>query len=256
MRVDLSQWLSPTTIPPDWIIPDLLYRGALVVLGGEAGVGKSVFGYNLSVCLATGTPFLDRYPTTPKRVVYFDQENSEADAREYLNWAWRGLGKVDPERLVANLRIEHFSLGTKAGWAATMHGALKEHHADFFMVDTATPAFGVQDENSNAEAAEVINRLRELQYITSPPLGGLILKHATIDHEQGRKTLRGAKTWHGAVDNIWFHIRRQGQPTREGLSATTIEPAKPRAFGLRSPLIIRPRFVDDRTALVLTAEEK
>ena len=109
----LSEIVTTPSPPPDWLVPDLLHRGTMVILAGDAGIGKTTLSYTLAVAKATGQPFLGR-PVTPGRVLYFDEENSEPDFEEYLRWVWRGLGRPTPSLLDENLRMERFRLAATA----------------------------------------------------------------------------------------------------------------------------------------------
>ena len=62
----------------EWLVPDFLPRQSCILLAGEPGAGKSFLCYTLSLALATGRPFL-HWPLLPKKVCYFDQENSYPD---------------------------------------------------------------------------------------------------------------------------------------------------------------------------------
>ena len=236
--------------PVTWMIPDFVPRGSLVALAGSPGTGKSVLAYTIAIGIATGTPFLGWPIRTPGRVLYFDQENSLADCSQYLKWAWVGLGKPDRRLLVSNLSFVHFQLGG-SDWATRAADQTREFQPDIIIIDTTTPTCNVQDENDNAEAARVIARIRQMMAVTSPTAACIALKHAKVDHDNGRYTLRGAKAWEGAVDSIVFQIKPAGAPRADGLTTTKLQPAKTRAFGLRTTLHIDPSWVENRTGLRL-----
>ena len=87
---------------------------------------------------------------------------------------------------------------------------------------------------------------------TTPTAACIALKHAKVDHENGRYTLRGAKAWEGSVDSIVYQIKSAGAPRSDGLAITKLQPAKTRAFGLRDPVHINPSWVNNREGLTLT----
>lgn len=89
---------------PRWAIRNVWPEGAMGVIGGAPKNGKSSFGLELAVSLATGTPFLglrDQFPmvTPPAPVLYVQVENSKGrvqrDLQEVLTA--RGLGFFDEE---------------------------------------------------------------------------------------------------------------------------------------------------------------
>lgn len=255
-----SDMLTKSDAPPQWLVQDFLYQGSLVVLAGDPGVGKSVLGYTAAIAISAGLPLLGLL-TTPSRVLYFDEENSEPDATRYFRWAWRGLDGPDIPTLDAALRFEHFSLSSYNGpWWDCMAQAAREHRPGLIIVDTSTPACRIADENSNAEATSVIKHLRLVQLAADSATTMLVLKHARLTHDpigQEYRTVRGAKAWVGAPDGVIFHVASRGKPRADGLRATHLEPQKTRAWGLRRPLHINPIWKDGEAdaskGLVLTA---
>jgi RecA-family ATPase len=241
---DLSELLQSPEIDPPWLVPGLLCEGTMVLLAGAPGAGKSFLSYTLSMSLAVGWPFLGRDISTPRKVLYFDEENAWPDQREYLRWAWRGMGKPDIALMAQNLRVESFSLATAGtNWPLFMIATAKVFRPDLIVVDTATPACQIKEENDNGEASLAIRRLRAAREVAGPQCAMLILKHAKLDSDQGKMIVRGAKAWVGETDATWMHGVTEGRPREDGLRNTNIRPEKVRAFGLRSALYLQPRWV-------------
>src|SRR5438132_10346206 len=96
MRAPLTEWLTTEPPTPRWLIPGIIAEGAMIILAGDPGVGKSVLSYAMALSLASGQPFLGRGGGAPKRVLYFDEENSEQDLRSYLHTLWLGMGSPSP----------------------------------------------------------------------------------------------------------------------------------------------------------------
>lgn len=242
---NLADIVTRPSRPPDWVVPGILHKGTLVVLAGQPGVGKSVLSLSLAVAKASGYPFLGR-DLTRGRVLYFDEENSQPDFEEYLRWAWRGLGRPDPT-LLENLQMERFSLAEKSssfeGHFRYMRECATQFQPELIILDTATPACQIKDENDNAMATSAIQHLRAVQQAASGSCM-LILKHAKVDTEHGTHTVRGAKAWVGATDATIFHM---GTPTKrvDGLRDSQLVPEKVRAFGLQETLKIVPSWTGD-----------
>jgi len=240
MPIDLDAILTQKPHTPHWLVQDFVTRGSLVIVAGEPGVGKSVLSYHLAFCVATGLPFLGM-ETEQTRVLYFDEENSLPDFTEYARWVWCGLGCPSRATLKENLFIEHFALTND--WRAKMFKSAQEYKPGLIVVDTATPALRIKDENDNAEAARAINGLREAQRLAGNDTTMYVLKHAKIDDdEQYRRTVRGAKTWMGQSDAVLFHHADRGRPRNDGLRQSVLEPDKVRAFGLRNRVKIIPSW--------------
>lgn len=223
----------------DWLLPGFIPRGSLIALSGMPGVGKSYLSYSLGLALASGIPFLGMQPSQPYRVLYFDEENSRHDRVGYLQRVWRGLGCPNLDTLCPHFFNVSCGLGVK-DWETEMAVYVREAKPDLIIVDTATPAFAIQDENDNAEASQVIVRLREQMRAHSSAC--VVLKHAKrLDRsEDGSSyTMRGAKAWISQVDSVIYHTRGEGRPAK-GLHMTHLRPSKTRAFGLDHELLISP----------------
>ena len=247
--LSLPELLAGTDVPVTWLVPDLLPQGSLVVLAGEAGAGKSVLCYTLSLALAGGADFLGHL-LTPRPVAYFDQENSRPDCVQYLRWAWYGLGCPPLPVIAANLHFAPFQLGSRA-WEERAASLIVPAQPSLLVFDTATPSCDIRDENDNGEATQAVLAIRRLQALTSPPSTALVLKHAKVLTEHHQRTIRGAKAWLGAADSVIFHLRNPGQPRKDGLAGTRLEPWKTRAFGLKRTLSIDPQWTPDQRGLIL-----
>lgn len=247
----LAALLAGTDSPVTWLVPDLLPQGSLVVLAGESGAGKSVLCYTLSLALASGTDFLGQTLSPPQSVVYFDQENSRPDCIQYLRWAWHGLGCPALPPLAERLHVASFQLGSRT-WVERAASLVMPTQPALIIIDTATIACDIQDENSNGEATQALLNIRRLQALVTPPATALVLKHSKVTTEHHQRTIRGAKAWLGTADAVIFHLRNPGQPRKDGLQVTRLEPWKTRAFGLKSTLYINPRWTADTQGLILT----
>ncbi len=247
--LDLTDILTKPEPTPPWLIEDFLCEGTIVILAGEPGVGKSVLSYTLSIAVASGngqTHFLGR-PAKPGKVLYFDEENSLPDARQYLRWAWRGLGKPLIPPLAANFKVEHFSLVSQGiSRYDYMVSKAMEFKPSLIVLDTATPVCHIQDENDNGEASLALRSLRRVRSMAGPQCTILVLKHAKLLNDASeRRTIRGAKAWLGEADAVLYHVATPGRPRKDGLRTSRIEPDKVRAFGLRDVIDIHPEWTGE-----------
>jgi hypothetical protein len=124
-----------------------------------------------------------------------------------------------------------------------MIGLAIEHHPSIIIIDTATPACRIADENSNGEASAAIRWLRAAKAAAGPETCMVVLKHARVDTESGERDIRGAKAWRGEADGVIFHFAQPGRPRDDGLRTTHLEPRKTRAYGLRERVTISPSWV-------------
>ena len=68
----------------DWLIDDLIPQGALTLITGDSGVGKSTFALAMAGSVVHGHPFLER-GTMQKTALYVDGENPVCVCRERLD---------------------------------------------------------------------------------------------------------------------------------------------------------------------------
>lgn len=217
----------------------MIHKGNLILLCGLAGIGKSFFSYSLANALATGSKFIGQKMPT-KKVLYIDEENARADLAAYARWTWRGMGSPSRDLLKANLIIESRTLLGSPNWAAVLLEKAYTHKPDLIIIDTATPACHIKDENDNAEAAQATQAIRIAQDGAGPQCAVLVLKHLRIDSATHHLDVRGAKHWKGAVDAVWYHLYTRGRKRADGWRNTYIRPEKSRAYGLKDHLLIKP----------------
>jgi len=234
-NIDLSNILTGQDPDPAYLINDLYYKGAMLVVAGEPGVGKSFFQYYIAMALAGGLSVLGRH-SDGGVVLYFDEENSRPDLQQYLRWIWRGLQCPDIDTLKTRLFIEHFSLAKRAEkrfrYMAECATLLKPA---LIVVDTVTPCCAIADENDNAEASRAMRALRGVKEAAGPDTTMVLLKHAKFTHDPNeRQSIRGAKTWIGEADSILFHKAQAGKPRTDGLRNSRLISDKGRAFGLKA----------------------
>jgi hypothetical protein len=251
--------LTAEHVEPDWLIEDLFLQGGMYCLVGESGAGKSNICYTLALAVASGcSAFGGIVPKgPPRRVVYFDDENSEQDRNQYLRRAWKGLtvsnrGKEpDLGLLMKNFWPVGFGLGEE--WEEKAQGWVDFLQPHMIVVDTANASFAIEDENNNAEAGKAIRNLKKVMRTTEPVASSLVIKHAKTRTEKGQiRTVRGAKVWKDQSDGMLFQVKAGGRPRKDGLSLTRLIPDKVRAYGLQRPIYITPRWTDDRhSGLVL-----
>ena len=253
MRIPIGSLVTQPILDPEWVVSGMIPRGSFVILAGEHGTGKSALLYHLSLCVAAGLDFLG-HPTVRTEILYFDVENSKPDMTRYWQHAWRGLGCPDPGIWDRHLRFEWFSLGPD--WATKMRVLAREAPTPgLIVIDTATPALSIQDENDNAEASRKISELQDIQHSTDNDTTMLVLKHEkTRDDKTHRRTVRGAKAWLGAVDIVMYLSFKRGGS--HGLRRTILEADKPRAFGLKAPIEIVPSWSqsNEPKGLILNAQ--
>ncbi len=264
LETDILDLLLSPDNPPQWVIPDFLPQETMLIYCGDAGVGKSFTWYTISLALASGMSAMSGFIPSgePKRVLYYDDENSMPDRAKYAKMAYTGLiaqnGGEEPDLQLINdnFMAAHFRLG-HPGWADAMRFDIENFQPHIVVVDTAASCFNIENENDNSEAQVVIRQLRSLMRVCEPGASMVIAKHANTPGAVGGKTVRGAKSWKGQSDQMVFHCKSPGKPRGDGLSRTRISPDKKRAYALQSTLYITPHWTDKkRSGIVLEASYK
>lgn len=234
---------SVVSVP--WLIPELMVEGQMLVMAGDAGVGKSFLAMTLAQRVAVGTPVLSG-AIEPQRVLYMNEENSYWDIREYVRWVRFSMNGINEQQLYGNLRLEQMTLQQSiTRWDRELRRVCAEHQPKLIIIDTATPACAIKDEDDNGEAAVAIKHLRQAMAVSAPGCGMLILKHSKVVAKGEDRAIRGAKSWKGATDGLIFHTRCGGRPRVDGLHSSYLWPDKTRAFGLRERVLVRPSRVTD-----------
>lgn len=255
--------------PPEWLVKDIITQGSFGCLVGESGAGKSYISYLLAMAIASGVPsFGGLVPALPpKRVLYYDNENSEQDRNKYLRRLWVGLREQNRKEPDISLLYKNFwplrgRLGDE-GWAETVAADIERWKPAALMFDTANACFDIDDENSNSEARKAIHSIKKLMehasdYNNGQPASAMVLKHAKTRTEKGQiRTVRGAKIWKDLSDWFIFQVKAPGRKRKDGLSLTRLSPDKVRAYGLQRTIYISPDWTDkDRNGFVLRGSYK
>lgn len=236
-------WADDPPTPP-WLIPKIMLATQMVVMAGDAGVGKSLLSLVWSQSMACGLPLFGE-KVESKNVLYINEENSWYDMREYMRWARYGLDGVSEDILKDRLRVEQMSLTlSPIKWYDNLRLIAEEHKPSLIVIDTATPACQIQDEDKNGEAIIAIGHLRRAMRVAAPDCGMLVLKHAKIIKKGEERSIRGAKAWKGSSDSLIFHTKTAGRPRGDDLHCTYLYPDKSRAFGLKERLKVTPQWVN------------
>ena len=256
--------LTAEETPPDWLIPEMFLQGGFYCLAGESGAGKSYVSYTMALAIASGVPALNGIVRagSPKRVLYFDDENSGQDRDKYLRRAWQGLKAQNHKEpplghLLLNFWPLSFALGGE-DWPQVVSEWVERLRPHVMVFDTANACFNIEDENHNAEAGAAIKAVKRVMRETQPTSSAIVLKHAKTRTEKGQvRTVRGAKIWKDQSDGMLFQVKAGGRPRKDGLSLTRLIPDKIRAYGLQRSVYISPRWTDEaRNGLVLEGSYK
>lgn len=146
-----------------WLHQDRIPMGAVSMLGGMGGVGKSVYVAALEIAVASGKPFLDA-EVTRGTVLHFD---FDTDARLQGPWYQRvATGMHAPEAALSQV---HYIAPTEEGTPyltldrlKTLPDLVEEHKPALIVIDAWTSAFPYIRSNDAGEVAQVMAALRAI----------------------------------------------------------------------------------------------
>ena len=138
----------------EWIVPDLLVRGAITSFAAPRGHGKSVTAMHLTVELARGGTFRGQR-LAPARVLYLDRDNPAVVTKIRLV-AWGGASERNRKVLT---RDEAPDLLQKMAWAQFPAEAF-----DVVIIDAVgSSTEGGGDREGGAGDEPILARLRDLR---------------------------------------------------------------------------------------------
>lgn len=165
----------PEPEPRGWVVPDLLPEGAVSILFGDDGTGKSIVATHLALCVATGRPFLDR-PVRGGKVLFVDTEFDESEFVRRVYRLARGMGLEGPPPGLWYYRTR-YSL-TSPGGQNDIATLVERHRPDLVIVDSITLGsldVDLKEAHSAAALMEFLGRLSvtvlAIDHIPKPPPG-------------------------------------------------------------------------------------
>lgn len=191
-----------TIVPErDWAVPDLVPMGALSILTGDSGVGKSMISAQLARAIVLGESFLGR-KVNPGPVVIASFED---DTNEILR-RFQRMGSVPPAPPLVILGAENLghrgpmvrATGSGAPEPTALHGEIRGICAAvrprLVVIDPLACAFA-GDENDRAQASATIAILRAV----APDAAVLLITHASVAGLADARGGSGSTGWRAAA---------------------------------------------------------
>ncbi len=200
--LDTERMIATEPPPVPWIAEPLLARGAVTMLVGREGQGKSLLALALAAAIGHGGSIAGMQ-CQPGRVVVIDAENGEAEAHRRV----RAL-RVKPGTL-AYVEAQGFDLRKDE---RDVKALLRHVRPDVLVLDSLRSLAPGLDENDSGPVEEVLGPLRGLS--REYGCATLIVHHAgKANHDYRGSTAIGA-----AVE-LGFRLDRAGSdPQRRTLS--------------------------------------
>ncbi len=144
-----------------YIVKPIIPRGALILLAGRGGIGKSLLTLHMAHCIANGKPLFDYFDTTLLKVLLLDNENSPSIYRERVKLL--RLNSIEP---IDTISFTNFRLDKK-GAIAKLRTLITTNGYGIVFLDNWTTFTSITDENKAAEVSNLLTRLRKLAYETN-----------------------------------------------------------------------------------------
>jgi RecA-family ATPase len=198
-----------------WIVTDLVPEANVTMLGGDGGVGKSLFALQLLVACALGKPWVGRGVRHCRVVGVFCEDDRDelhmrlADVLRHYGAKWADLENL---RLVSRVGLDNLLLTFPDQWApgepTALYGRVsnlvRDHGAELLVLDSLHDFFG-GNENSRPHARQFINVLRS---IALQMRGGvLITAHPSLAGRNTGTGEAGSTGWSNTVRSRLYLTR-------------------------------------------------
>jgi len=139
-----------------YIARPLIPRGALILLTGRGGVGKSLITLHMAHAIAAGKPIFDSFEAEQAKVLILDNENSPPIYRERVEM----LG-LNPIEVIDIVNFTNYRLDSRGGIARLKNLITSGGYSAIF-IDNWTTFVARLDENKAAEVSNLLTKLRRL----------------------------------------------------------------------------------------------
>lgn len=190
--------------PIDWIIHELFSAGSISLLVGEGGTKKTYSLLDAALCVATGTPWLDR-PVSQGAVLIIDEESGDRRLKRRISEVMRGHNVDD--MAVAWVTLAQFNLTTKAD-IDEVEKLVIFTGARLVIIDALADVALGADENAVKDMQPLFMGLRTL---AEQHQCAIVLIH----HSNKAGTYRGSSAIKGAVDALIMVESKRKSPTIE-----------------------------------------
>jgi RecA-family ATPase len=215
-----SEWINTTAPERRWIVHGVLPVGAVTMLNGDGGLGKSLLSLQLACSAATGKPWLGMETTPVKTLGVFCEDDPDELQRRMADVAHHyGATSDDLDRINLVSRVgEDNTLveftGKFGGGAAKPTGLLHqikrfavEFGARLVILDSLHDLFA-GNENSRPEARGFVNLLRQIALAID---GAVLLNaHPSVAGLNSGTGSSGSTAWNNAVRSRLYLKRPDG----------------------------------------------
>lgn len=192
--------------PPEWLIDGYLPKNALACIYGPPGVGKSFVALDQALCIAAGTPWMDR-EARKGPVLYIAAEGVRGLAKRIRAWSeFRG---IDPPKNF--WCVDQAVQLLDAGQVLELDQAIQSMDWPplLVVIDTFSRCLVGGNENSQQDVGKAVEAMNRIQRSCSCTVNVLHHTGWNGDHERGSTVLPGAL-------DVSMHLK--GEEKGSGLS--------------------------------------
>lgn len=238
------QLLSPaadlegvTPKPRTWVVPDMIPAGAVTLLSGDGGVGKSTLALQLAVAVATGTEWLGLKAARGSVVLLSaEDDRDELHRRLIATCAEQAVTLADLTDLYfmaaagEDLLLAIPETASNAVRPTALYrqfsGEVSHLTPRLVIIDTAADVFG-GNENDRAQVRSFLTLLRSLCRLSDTAV--LLLAHPSVAAMATGRGVSGSTAWANSCRSLLYLSNRAGN--RElNLQKSNYAPVNQRLF--------------------------
>ena len=199
-----------------WLVPHLVPRGAVTMLSGDGGVGKSLLAMQLMTAGAVGGKWIGiDVPRFTSLGFFCEDDRNELHRRQIGINRHFGCGLEDLEAITWLPRV--FVENVMVQFAKDSHTPprlnkpyrdveelVRAHAIELIVIDTVADVFG-GNENFRTEVRAFIAHMRALARINDGAV--LLMAHPSVAGQQSGTGLSGSTAWNNSVRSRLYFTR-------------------------------------------------
>jgi RecA-family ATPase len=205
--INPADWQGKDIPPRNWIVGDWIPEGAVTLLSGDGGTGKSLLALQLAVAVSTGERWLSLPTITGNALVLAAEDESDELHRRLFDVATalgRPLADLDRLRIIAAAGYDAALFEADEGAARgvwtrrflQLGDLVRTHVPRVVILDTSADLYAA-NENARRQVKQFINGLARLAM--EMRCGIVLLSHPSRAGMASSAAYSGSTAWNGSV---------------------------------------------------------